>query len=170
MRAVTGATKKSIPITQGAKPANIVEVLAGAVWGQVAQRVSAETSWPSRTDGMVKLAESFLADHHGSGSAGERFQVMVHLEQDVLEADGPWSGSLEDGTRVSAETPRPDAARPRLRLSGVHPREPIGNAVAWLRNWAEENDLHLGPEANMPRWDGTSPDYELAVSGLLSGG
>jgi len=153
VRAVTGATKKSIPITQGAKPANIVEVLAGAVWGQVAQRVSAETSWPSRTDGMVKLAESFLADHHGSGSAGERFQVMVHLEQDVLEADGPWSGSLEDGTRVSAETPRPDAARPQLR------------------NWAEENDLPpLGPETNMPRWDGESPDYELAVSGLLSDG
>jgi len=106
VRAVTGATKKSIPITQGAKPANIVEVLAGAVWGQPAQRVSAETSWPSRADGMVKLAESFLADHHVSGSAGERFQVMVHLDQDALDPDGPWSGTLEDGTHVSAETLR----------------------------------------------------------------
>jgi len=107
VRAVTGATEKSIPITQGAKPANIVEVLAGAVWGQPAQRVSAETSWPSRADGMVKLAESFLADHHVSGSAGERFQVMVHLDQDVLDPDGAWSsGTLEDGTHVSAETLR----------------------------------------------------------------
>jgi hypothetical protein len=34
VRAVTGAKKKSNPITQGAKPANIVDVLAGAVWGQ----------------------------------------------------------------------------------------------------------------------------------------
>jgi hypothetical protein len=42
--------------------------------------------------------------------------------------------------------------------------------VAWLRNWAEESDLHLGPETNMPRWDGTSPDYELAVSELLAAG
>jgi hypothetical protein len=38
VRAVTGAKKKSNPITQGAKPANIVDVLAGAVWGQPALR------------------------------------------------------------------------------------------------------------------------------------
>ena len=55
-------------------------------------------------------------------------------------------------------------------LATVPPWEPIGNAVAWLRNWAQENDLHLGPETNMPRWGGESPDYELAVSGLLEAG
>ena len=230
--------------------------------------VSAETSWPSRADGMVKLAESFLADHHVGGSAGERFQVMVHLDRDVLEADGAWSAALEDGTRVSAETLRrvacdcglvavghdgqalnigrrarsiPPAIRRALMLrdhgcafpgcthrrflhahhlrhwlhggptsldnllmlcsfhhhlvheggwrisaaadgsflfhppvgnplAPVPPREPIGNAVAWLRTWAQENDLHLGPETNMPRWDGTSPDYGLAVSELLEAG
>ena len=42
--------------------------------------------------------------------------------------------------------------------------------ILQLRDWAEENDLHLGPETNMPRWDGTSPDYELAVSVLLEAG
>jgi hypothetical protein len=42
--------------------------------------------------------------------------------------------------------------------------------VAWLRNWAEKNDLYLGPETNMPRWEGESPDYELAVSELLEAG
>ena len=31
---------------------------------------------------------------------------MVHLDQDVLDPDGAWSGTLEDGTRVSAETLR----------------------------------------------------------------
>jgi hypothetical protein len=235
---------------------------------QAAQDVSAETSWPSRADGMVKLAESFLADHHVSGSGGERFQVMVHLDQDVLEADGAWSATLEDGTRVSAETLRrvacdcgllavghdgqalnigrrarsiPPAIRRALMLrdhgcafpgcthtrflhahhlqhwlhggatsldnlvmlcsfhhhlvheggwrisaaadgsflfhppggnplAAVPPPEHVVGAVAWLRNWAEENDLHLGPETNMPRWDGESPDYELAVSELLSDG
>ena len=232
---------------------------------QAAQGVSAETPWPSRADGMVKLAESFLADHHVSGSAGERFQVMVHLDQEVLEADGAWSATLEDGTGVSAETLRrvacdcgllavgqegqslnigrrsrsiPPALRRALRLrdrgcafpgcthtrflhahhvkhwlhggatslenlvltcsfhhhlvheggwrittdaggsflfhppggdplAPVPPPEPVGNAVGWLRDWAEEKELRLTPETNMPRWDGTRPDYALAVSVLL---
>jgi len=230
--------------------------------------VSAETPWPSRADGMVKLAESFLADHHVSGSGGERFQVMVHLDQEVLEPDGAWSGTLEDGTRVSAETLRrvacdcglvavghdgealtigrrarsiPPAIRRALRLrdhgcafpgcthtrflhahhlrhwlhggdtsldnlvmlcsfhhhlvheggwritadadktflfhpaggsplAAVPPREHVGSSVEWLRDWAEENDLDLGPETNAPRWDGKSPDYEWAVSELLEAG
>jgi hypothetical protein len=55
--------------------------------------VSAETRWPPRADGAVKLAESFLAGNPVTGSGGERFQVMIHLDQ-------------EDGTRVSAETLR----------------------------------------------------------------
>ena len=52
--------------------------------------VSAETPWPSRADGMVKLAESFLAGHPVTGTGGERFQVMVHLDQEVLGPDGAW--------------------------------------------------------------------------------
>ena len=71
-----------------------------------AARVSAETCWPSRADGAVKLAESFLAGNPVTGTGGERFQVMVHLDQEVLGPDGAWSGTLEDGTRVSAETLR----------------------------------------------------------------
>ncbi len=66
--------------------------------------VSAEMSWPSRADGVVKLAESFLAGNPVSGSGGERFQVMVHLDQEVLGPDGAWAATLEDGTRISAET------------------------------------------------------------------
>ena len=68
--------------------------------------VSAETPWPSRADGMVKLAESFLAGNPVTGNGGERFQVMVHLDQEVLGPDGALAGTLEDGTRVSAETLR----------------------------------------------------------------
>ena len=230
--------------------------------------VSAETPWPSRADGMVRLAESFLGGHPVRGSGGERFQVMVHLDSEVLEADGPWSATLEDGTRICAETLRrvacdcalvavghdgpalnigrrtrsiPPAIRRALRLrdrgcafpgcthtrflhahhlrhwlhggetrlenlimlcsfhhhlvheggwritvgadkrflfhppagdplAPVPPREPVGGAVAWLRDWAEEKGLHLGPETNMPQWGGERPDYELAVSGLLEGG
>ncbi len=68
--------------------------------------VSAEARWPSRADGAVTIAESFLAGHPVTGTGGERFQVMVHLDQEVLGPDGAWSGTLEDGTRVSAETLR----------------------------------------------------------------
>ncbi len=68
--------------------------------------VSAETPWPSRADGAVTIAESFLAGNPVTGNGGERFQVMVHLDQEVLGSDGAWSATLEDGTRVSAETLR----------------------------------------------------------------
>jgi hypothetical protein len=67
---------------------------------------SAETPWPSRADGAVALAESFLTGHSVSGTGGERFQVVVHLDQDVLGPDGALAGTLEDGTHLSAETLR----------------------------------------------------------------
>ena len=68
--------------------------------------VSEETGWPSRADGMVALAETFLAGHRATGNGGEQFQVMVHLDQDVLGPDGSLAGTLDDGTPVSAETLR----------------------------------------------------------------
>ncbi len=200
-----------------------------------------------------------------TGSGGERFQVMVHLEQEALGADGEWSATLEDGTRVSAETLRrvacdcglvavggdgenlnigrrtrsiPPAIRRALMvrdrgcafpgcthtrfLHGHHiehwlhggetslentvllctrhhhlvheggwtistgadgallfhspsgrplaqnpPREPVDDALAWMREWADERNLDLGPDVNFPAWDGTKPNYDLAVSGLL---
>jgi len=66
--------------------------------------VSAERSWPTRADGAVALAESFLAGHQASGTGGDRFQVVVHLDQDVLGPDGTLAATLEDGTQLSAET------------------------------------------------------------------
>ena len=67
--------------------------------------IAAEARWPSRADGMVALAESYLAGNacrrwrralpgHGSrrpGSPGARRRA---------------AGTLDDGTRVSAETLR----------------------------------------------------------------
>jgi hypothetical protein len=228
----------------------------------------AETRWPSRADGVVKLAESFLADNTVSGTGGERFQVIVHLDQEVLGPDGAMGGTLEDGTRVPAETLRRVACdcslvavhhdgqalnigrrarsiTPAIRralmlrdqgcafpgcthtrflhthhvahwlhggetsvqncvllcrfhhhrvheggwrvtavtdgafvfhspagnlLEAVPPREHVGNILTWPREWAEENDLHIGPDASYPQGDGKSPDYDLAVSALLAAG
>ena len=230
--------------------------------------VSAETCWPSRADGAVKLAESFLAGNPVTGTGGERFQVMVHLDQEVLGPDGAWAATLEDGTRVSAEALRrvacdcglvaiggdgealnigrrarsiPPAIRRALMqrdrgcafpgcnhtrfLHGHHiehwlhggetsldnlvmlctfhhhlvheggwtvtagaegafafhspagrlvapepPRELVADALDWLRECADERNLNLGPDLNMPQWDGKSPNYDCAVGWLLAAG
>lgn len=232
------------------------------------QDVSAETSWPTRVDGAVALAESFLAGHPVSGTGGERFQVIVHLDQDVLGSDGELSATLEDGTLVSAETFRrvacdcglvavgadgerlhigrrartiPPAIRRALMLRDrgcafpgcthtrflhghhlthwlhggetsvenlallctvhhhlVHeggwtvvryadggltftspegrelppegPRERVGDAVTWIREWAAAQGLELGADTNRPVWDGATPDYNAAVGALLEAG
>lgn len=53
----------------------------------------------------------------------------------------------------------------------TEPRHPVtGDTLAWLQEWAEERGLDLGPDANLPLWDGTRPDYDLAVAGLLAQG
>jgi hypothetical protein len=236
--------------------------------------VSAETSeepsesspWPSRADGVVALAESYLAGNVASGNGGERFQVTVHVDQDPLAADGMLAATLEDGTNVSAETLRrvacdcglvavnsageslnigrrtrsiPPAIRRVLLLRdrgcafpgcthdrflhghhvkhwlhggetsadnlvllcthhhhlvheggwsverAVHGqwlfvspdgarveaavRPPItSDTLTWLREWADERGLDLGPDATLPLWDGTRPEYDVAVAGLLA--
>jgi hypothetical protein len=58
-----------------------------------------------QADALALLAETAL--HHGidPGAPGERYQVVVHVDADVLaDADHPGQSVLEDGARVSAET------------------------------------------------------------------
>jgi hypothetical protein len=58
-----------------------------------------------QADALVLVAETAL--HHGldPGSAGERYQVVVHVDAAVLaDAEQPGQSALEDGVRVSAET------------------------------------------------------------------
>ncbi len=70
---------------------------------QKKQERADEASWPSRADGVVRVAEAFLAGNAGHGTGGDRYQVMVHVDQDPLSADGVMAATLEDGTGVSAE-------------------------------------------------------------------
>ena len=75
--------------------------------------VSAETQWEQQpptfeqqqADALTLVGETAL--HHGidPGAAGERYQVVVHVDASVLsDADAPGQSVLEDGARVSAET------------------------------------------------------------------
>src|SRR6266849_10115198 len=60
-----------------------------------------------RADALALLAETAL--HHGldPGTPGERYQVVVHVDAQVLaDPDQPGQSVLEGGTRVSAETSR----------------------------------------------------------------
>jgi hypothetical protein len=79
-----------------------------------------KTGWPSRADGAINVAESFLGGHPATGNGGERFQVMVHLEQDPLGPDGAFGATLDDGTRVSAETLRRVACDSGIVAVGGH--------------------------------------------------
>jgi 5-methylcytosine-specific restriction endonuclease McrA len=58
-----------------------------------------------RADALALLAETAL--HHGldPGTPGERYQVVVHVDAQVLaDPEQPGQSVLEGGTRVSAET------------------------------------------------------------------
>jgi hypothetical protein len=55
-------------------------------------------------------------------------------------------------------------------LAQEPPTEHVDNCLAWLHEWAEERNLGLGPDVNMPLGDGTKPNYDMAVSGLLAAG
>jgi 5-methylcytosine-specific restriction endonuclease McrA len=89
---------------------------AGAIPGDA----SSETSpAQQQADALALLAETAL--HHGidPGAPGERYQVVVHVDGEVLaDPEAPGQSVLEDGARVSSETSRRlacDASRVVMR-------------------------------------------------------
>jgi hypothetical protein len=86
--------------------------------------VSAETPLVSQqqADALALLAETAL--HHGldPGTPGERYQVVVHVDAQVLaDPDQPGQSVLEGGTHVSSETSQRlacDATRVVMRHDG----------------------------------------------------
>ena len=60
-----------------------------------------------RADALGLVAESALAADLDRGVAGDRYQVVVHVDEDVLEEDaGTGQSALEEGIHVPAETSR----------------------------------------------------------------
>ena len=65
------------------------------------------TTGQRRADALGLVAESALAADLDRGTAGDRYQVVVHVDEGVLENDdAPGQSALEDGPYVSAETSR----------------------------------------------------------------
>ena len=54
-----------------------------------------------------------------------------------------------------------------VRLPALPPAEVVEDAVTRLRIWAAERGLDMGPDTALPWWDGSVPDYDLAISSLL---
>jgi hypothetical protein len=75
-----------------------------------------------RADALGLLAETALAHGLEAGGAGERYQVVVHVDAAALAAPAqPGQSVLEDGEHVSAETSRRlacDATRLAMRHAG----------------------------------------------------
>jgi uncharacterized protein DUF222 len=72
-----------------------------------------------QADALALVAETALHRGIEPGTPGERYQVVVHVDADVLaDPDAPGQSVLEDGARVSAETSRRlacDASRVVMR-------------------------------------------------------
>ena len=88
---------------QRARAKQARDVPAGA--GVVDVPAETPTMAQQQADALGLLAETAL--HHGiePGAPGERYQVVVHVDVQVLaDADGPGQSVLEGGARVPAET------------------------------------------------------------------
>lgn len=91
-----------------------VESASDALFGSASEEERQEVEPAQRrADAVGLLAERALAAGMGpddapvSGSRAERYQVLLHVEQETLAESGePGMSELEDGTRVSAETAR----------------------------------------------------------------
>ncbi len=106
----------------------LVQALAAAreTLHQQARGREAEGDSPTmvqqQADALALLAETAL--HHGidPGAPGERYQVVIHVDAEVLEdADQPGQSVLEDGARVPAGTSQRlacDASRVVMRHGG----------------------------------------------------
>ena len=75
-----------------------------------------------QADALALLAETALHQGLDPGNSGERYQVVIHVDAEVLaEADAPGQSALDDGARVPAGTSQRlacDASRVVMRHGG----------------------------------------------------
>lgn len=110
---------------------------------------------------------AFLHGHHikhwlhgGETSLGNL--VMLCTFHHHLVHEGGWTVTAEADGAFAFYSP---AGR---ILAHDPPRELIDGTVDWLSEWADEQKLDLGPEVNLPKWDGKHPNYPNAVEWMLT--
>jgi hypothetical protein len=82
-------------------------------------------------------------------------------------------GAVANGGPIPSSGVRLRPRGRRWRWGGTEhrpPRELVNDTPDWLREWADEHTLDLGPAVNLPQWDGKTPDYNAAVGWLLEAG
>jgi hypothetical protein len=55
-------------------------------------------------------------------------------------------------------------------LPSVPAREPTHDALTFLHEWADDRNLDLDADTNLPLWDGSRPHYDWAVAALVGAG
>jgi hypothetical protein len=97
-----------LPAEQGAVVMKALEVVQDDIYREL--RPAGEDQLPSRpqrlADALARLSEGALAHKAESQGDSDAFQVVVHVDQEVLSHDAAGLCAVEDGQAVSAETVR----------------------------------------------------------------
>jgi hypothetical protein len=112
---------------------------------------------------------AFLHGHHiehwlHGGETSLDNLVMLCTFHHHLVHEGGWTVTSSANSVFNFHSP---AGR---LLALDPPRELVNDTLDCLHEWADERGLHLGPDVNMPQWDGKTPDYDAAVGWLLAAG
>ena len=85
------------------------------------------SAWQRRAETLGLIAESALAADLDRGGAGDRYQVVAHVDTEVLrQGTAHGQSALEEGIHVSAETPRRIACDAVTVVMRRAPRPPLG--------------------------------------------
>jgi hypothetical protein len=101
-----------------------------------------------RADALGLVAESALASGLDRGSSGDRYQVVVHVNEAELESDGETPSASSSKPRVSAEAHR--AGVPTRSATGQGARNGV-SAEAPSQNGAWLGDSHVPVSAETAR-------------------
>ena len=127
------------------------------------QNVEEATPARRRADALGLLAESALAATLDPGTAGDRYQVLVHVDQETLREDVSAETPVTDGRNdenVSAETPKACDGRDRH----VSAETPVaggadsGNVPADTRMTEGRSGTDVSAETSMTACDGQKSD------------